>query len=208
MEVLSFMESKSKFCQSRRDLLKTTGTLMGAAALVTIGGGLNAFAAGGRGTQPQPVGAPERHDLLVYTDGPKKGQDLMTADIVADAPPITVQAKDPVTGKIRESEKAIVLVYKTSTPEKIAVDIQGDTWKGIIAYSGLCTHQGCMVSGWDAATKQFVCPCHNGMFDPLSGGTNTAGSKTRDLPQIPVKDDDGKLIVSDAIMSWIGVKRS
>jgi rieske iron-sulfur protein len=77
-----------------------------------------------------------------------------------------------------------------------------------MAYSELCTHQGCLVDGWDAAAKVFVCPCHQGKFDPFTGGTNVGGNKTRDLPQIPVKDDDGKLIVSDAIMSWIGVKRT
>lgn len=113
-----------------------------------------------------------------------------------------------MTGKVRESEKATILVYRTSTPDKIAADIVGDTWNGIMAYLEFCTHQGCMVSGWDAATKQFVCPGHTGTFDPFSGGTNTGGAKTRALPQIPVKDDDGKLIVSDAIMSWIGVKRT
>jgi rieske iron-sulfur protein len=198
----------SKFNKERRDLLKSTCALAGAAALGTVGGSVNAFAAGGRGTQPQPVGAPERHDLLVYTDGPKKGQDVMTADIVADAPAILVQAKDPATGKVRESEKATVLLYKTSTPDKIRADIRGDTWNGIIAYSALCTHQGCDPLGWDAESKQLLCPCHQGKFDPLQGGVNTAGPKARDIPQIPVKDDDGKLIVSDAIMSWIGVKRT
>jgi rieske iron-sulfur protein len=198
---------QSKFNKERRDVLKTTCTLIGATAVGAAGGSLQAFAAGGRGTQPQPPGAPERHDLLVYTDGPKKGQDVMTADIVADAPPITVQAKDPATGQVRESEKATILLYRTSQVDKIATDIKGDTWNGIVAYSALCTHQGCLVSGWDADKKQLVCPCHTGTFDPFTGGTNTGGAKTRDLPQIPVKDDDGKLIVSDAIVSWIGVKR-
>ncbi len=200
---------KSNFSKDRRDLLKSGCALAGTAALVTVGGSVNAFAAGGRGTQPEPVGAPERHDLMVYTDGPKKGQDVMADDIVADAPPITVQAKDPATGKVRESEKATMLVYRTSTPDKFQADIVGDTWHGIIGFSAECTHQGCMIDGWDAANKQFVCPCHAGKFDPFTGGTNVGGAKTRDLPQIPVKkDDEGKLIVSDAIMSWIGVKPS
>jgi Rieske Fe-S protein len=198
---------KSKFSKERRDVLKTGCTLAGATALGAVGGSLNAFAAGGRGTQPQPPGAPERHDELVYADGPKKGQDVMVADIVADAPPVTAQAKDPASGKIRDSEKAMVLLYRTSAPDKIAVDIRGDTFEGILAYSALCTHQGCQLTDWDAAGKQFSCPCHKGTFDPLQGGTNTGGQKTRDLPQIPVKGEEGKLIVSDAIMSWIGVKR-
>jgi rieske iron-sulfur protein len=198
---------KSSFCKERRDLLKSTCALAGAAALGTVGGSVNAFAAGGRGTQPEPPGAPERHDLFVYTDGPKKGQDVMTADIVADAPPILVQAKDPVTGKVRESEKALVVVYRTAA-DKIQADTRGDTWNGIIAYSAMCTHQGCDPLGWDAESKQLLCPCHQGKFDPLKGGVNTAGPKARDIPQVPVRDDEGKLIVSDAIMTWIGVKRS
>ncbi|HYU46301.1 MAG TPA: Rieske 2Fe-2S domain-containing protein [Terriglobales bacterium] len=197
---------KSKFSKERRDLLKTTCALAGATAIGVAGGSLEAFAAGGRGTQPQPHGAPERHDLLVYTDGPKKGQEVMTADIVLDAPPVLVQAKDPETKQVRDSEKALVLLYRTS-PDKIPADIRGDTWNGIIAYSALCTHQGCDPLGWDAESKQLLCPCHQGKFDPLQGGLNTGGPKTRDIPQIPVKDDEGKLIVSDAIMSWIGVKR-
>ena len=199
---------KSKFSKQRRDVLKTGCTLVGVTALGTVSGSLSAFAAGGRGTQPQPPGAPERHDELVYVDGPKKGQDVMVADIAADAPPITVQAKDPASGKIRESEKAMVLVYRTSTPDKIAADIKGDTFEGIVAYSALCTHQGCQVSDWDATAKQLICPCHKAAFDPFQGGTNTGGEKTRDLPQIPVKGEEGKLIVSDAIMSWIGIKRT
>ena len=198
---------KSKFCKGRRELLKGTCTLAGAAAMVSVGGSLKAFAAGGRGAQPQPVGAPERHDSFVYADGPNKGKDVMTADIVLDAPPITVQAKNGETGEVRESEKSTVLVYRVA-PEKIQDDIRGDTVDGIIAYSALCTHQGCLLSEWDKAAKQFICPCHNGLFDPLKGGVNTAGSPTRAIPQIPLKDHEGKLIVGDAILSWIGVKRA
>jgi Rieske Fe-S protein len=197
---------KSKFCKERRDLLKSGCGLAGTAALVSMGGSLNAFAAGGRGTQPQPVGAPERGDTFVFADGPNKGKDVVLADIVMDAPPITVQAKDE-EGKVRESEKAMVLMYRVS-PDKIPADIRGDSWEGLIAYSALCTHQGCLLSGWDAASKQFICPCHNGLFDPLKGGENTAGAPTRALPQIPVRIHDGKLVVGDAIMSWIGVKRT
>ena len=85
----------SKFDKERREVLKSTCILVGATALYTIGGSVKVFAAGGRGAQPQPLGAPERHDSFVYFDSPKKGQDVMTADIVLDAPPITVQAKDP-----------------------------------------------------------------------------------------------------------------
>jgi rieske iron-sulfur protein len=196
---------KSNFSKERRDLLKSGCAVAGAAALVTVGGSVNAFAAGGRGTQPQPVGSPERFDPFVFADGPKKGQEVKLEDIVLDAPPTTVQAVNGETGKVRESEHSTILMYRVA-PDKIPADIRGDTWEGLIAYSAVCTHQGCMVDGWDAATKQFVCPCHKGLFDPLQGGENTGGPKTRALPQIPVRIHDEKLVVGDAIMSWIGVK--
>jgi len=197
---------KSKFCKERRDLLKSTCGLVGAAALVSVGGSVNAFAAGGRGSQPQPVGAPERGDTFVYADGPNKGKDVVLADIVVDAPPITVQAKDE-TGTVRESEKATILLYRVA-PDKIPTDIRGDTVEGLIAYSALCTHQGCLVSDWDATAKEFVCPCHKAAFAPLQGGITTGEMKTRALPQVPVKIHDGKLVIGDAILSWIGVKRA
>jgi rieske iron-sulfur protein len=198
---------KSKFCKERRDLLKSTGTLIGATALVSVGGSLPAFAAGGRGTQPEPVGAPQRFDWFAFADGPKKGQEVKEEDIVLNAPPTTVQAVDSTTGKIRTSEHSTILMLHVD-PAKFSPDVVDDTWHGLIAYSAVCTHQGCMVSGWDTATKQFVCPCHQGFFDPLNGAVSTAGPKTRALPQIPLKVHDGKLVVGDAILTWIGVKRS
>lgn len=194
-----------EFCKGRRDLLKGCA-FVGTAALVSAGGSLNAFAAGGRGLQPQPPGAPQRGDTFVYSDGPNKGKEVMVADIVLDAPPITVQAKDE-TGTVRESEKATVLLYRVA-PDNFPIDIKGDTVNGVIAFSAVCTHKGCMITDWDAANKQFVCPCHKAEFDPIQGGTNTGAMKTRDLPQIPVKDHDGKLMIGDAIVSWIGVKRT
>ncbi len=196
----------SKFSKERREVLKSTCMLVGGAALYTIGGSLNAFAAGGHFQAPQPLGAPERHDSFVYVDGSKKGQDVMTADLALDAPPITVQAKDSETGQVRDSEHALVLVYRTS-PDKISADVKPNTCNGIVAYSALCTGQGCHIKDWDASKKLFVGPCEKCTFDPMKGGANTTG-KTRDLPQIPVGDHAGKLIVSDGIDGWIGVKRT
>ena len=36
-----------------------------------------------------------------------------------------------------------------------------------VALSSICTHQGCMVN-YGAASKQFSCPCHGGLYD-ISG---------------------------------------
>ena len=38
------------------------------------------------------------------------------------------------------------------------------TPQGFRAFSGICTHLGCIV-GWDVQKRQIACPCHAGMFD-------------------------------------------
>lgn len=199
---------KSNFSKDRRDLLKSGCALAGTAALVTVGGSVSAFAAGGRGSQPQPFGSPQRFDLFAFADGPKKGQEVKAEDIVLNAPPTTVQAMDRSTGQVRDSEHSTMLLLRVD-PNTIEDDIRGDTYQGIIGYSAVCTHQGCIITGWDKDKTEFVCPCHQGMFDPLKGGVATAGpAHVRDLPQIPVGMHDDKFCVNDAIMGWIGVKRT
>ena len=96
---------------------------------------------------------------------------------------------------------AAALWYRVS-PDKIPAEIKDDTVEGILAYSAVCTHLGCTLSNslsnWDAATKQFLRPCHDALFDPLKEGANTGGATSRMLPHIPV---------SDKPSGYVGVKR-
>jgi nitrite reductase/ring-hydroxylating ferredoxin subunit len=39
---------------------------------------------------------------------------------------------------------------------------------GVKAFSAVCTHLGCIV-GYDSTSKQIICPCHDGHFNPISG---------------------------------------
>jgi rieske iron-sulfur protein len=202
---------KSKFSQERRDLLKSTLMLVGATALGTVGGSLPAFAAGGAGDQPQPPGSPKPHDHFVYNDGPKKGQEVKTADIVLNAPPISVQAKDPA-GAVRESEHSTVLLYRVKA-ETIPIDWRGDSADGILAYSAVCTSCANVIEpkDWDATNKLFVCPTCQTKYDPLKGAAPVAGPGKRELPQVPVADDvdnPGFLWISHGVIDWIGLKRS
>lgn len=33
------------------------------------------------------------------------------------------------------------------------------------AVTALCTHQACTISGYNASSKQYVCPCHGSLFN-------------------------------------------
>ena len=195
----------AQFHEQRRDMLKSTCTLAGAVAVVSVVGSLSAFAVGGAMPLPQAHGIPLVGDGFVFIDGPKKDDTVTVNDVVVDAPPLTVQAKDPA-GAVRDSDNSTVLLYRVSA-DKIPAEMKKDTVEGIMAYSAVCTHLGCMLSNWDAATKQFLCPCHDALFDPLQSGANTGGTISRMLPHIPVKSVDGKLVVSDKPSGYVGVKK-
>ena len=188
---------KSKFSQERRDVLKGACALAGATAVVSVGGSLPAFAV------PQKD-VPQVGDVFVFSDGPNKGNVVNVADIVAGAPSITVQAKDPA-GTMREGDNNTVMLYRVA-PDKVPSDMQSETAEGVMAYSAICTHQGC-VNVWDVERKQFICPCHAALFDPLQAGKNTGGATSRTLPHMPIKSDGGKIVVSDVPSGYVGVKR-
>jgi len=66
--------------------------------------------------------------------------------------------------------------------------------EGFVAYSKVCTHAGCPVGLYLAATHQLRCPCHQSTFDVLHGAEPVYGPAPRPLPQLPIAiDPDGTL---------------
>jgi arsenite oxidase small subunit len=60
--------------------------------------------------------------------------------------------------------------------------------RDIVAFSMLCTHQGCPTT-YDPASGTFKCPCHYSIFDPEKGGQQVCGQGTSNLPQIELVYD-------------------
>jgi quinol---cytochrome c reductase iron-sulfur subunit, bacillus type len=63
-----------------------------------------------------------------------------------------------------------------------------------IAYNPRCTHLGCGY-GYDADTKTFRCPCHEGRFN-VQTGARIAGPPPRSLDQLKVKVENGMVYVA------------
>src|ERR671920_197378 len=60
-----------------------------------------------------------------------------------------------------------------------------------VAYSAVCTHQGCKVAYQDG---NLACPCHGSIFDPANGASVVSGPAQRPLPEIPVKVEGGEVV--------------
>ncbi len=79
-----------------------------------------------------------------------------------------------------------VFNYPDGYSQGILVNLPG---KGLVAYSDVCTHLSCAVL-YEADTRQFHCPCHEGRFDAATGDA-IAGPPIRPLPIIKLAIENG-----------------
>ena len=61
-----------------------------------------------------------------------------------------------------------------------------------VAYSAVCTHQGCTVA-YKPDTRKLACPCHGGTFDPAQRAEVVAGPPPRPLPAVGIEERNGKI---------------
>ncbi|MCI0458150.1 MAG: ubiquinol-cytochrome c reductase iron-sulfur subunit [Gemmataceae bacterium] len=66
------------------------------------------------------------------------------------------------------------------------------TDKEPLVLSPVCTHMGCKVQ-WEADKQRFMCPCHGGQY--LADGQNVAGPPPRPLERLPVRIENGVLLI-------------
>src|SRR5207247_6453494 len=66
-----------------------------------------------------------------------------------------------------------------------------ETWApdGNVCYSKLCTHAGCPVGLYLAASHELQCPCHQSAFDATNGAQVVFGPAARPLPQLHIYAD-------------------
>jgi Rieske Fe-S protein len=60
-----------------------------------------------------------------------------------------------------------------------------------VAYSVVCTHQGCPVAYRDG---ELVCPCHGSVFDPAQGGAVVRGPAQKPLQEIEIDIKGDKVV--------------
>jgi cytochrome b6-f complex iron-sulfur subunit len=68
--------------------------------------------------------------------------------------------------------------------------------QGVHAFSAICTHLGC-ITGYDSVRQLIICPCHDGQFNPVTGGV-VGGPPPSPLPVIPVSIDGENIYVGEA----------
>jgi len=77
--------------------------------------------------------------------------------------------------------------------------------EGYVAYSKVCTHLGCPLGLYLAATQELRCPCHQSTFNVLNGAVPVYGPAARPLPQLLLEvDGEGYLVAKGDFTDPIG----
>ena len=97
-----------------------------------------------------------------------------TASADPGKPPLAKVADIPAGGGVILKEQNVVLTKDASGK--------------VSAFSAICTHQGCVVTGVGGGTID--CPCHGSKFDAATG-ERVAGPAKDPLPPVAVQQRDG-----------------
>jgi cytochrome b6-f complex iron-sulfur subunit len=101
--------------------------------------------------------------------------------------PLISEEDIPRTG-VKKAELAYTVSGRAMKARIFLVSSSG----GVIAFSAVCSHLGCLVN-YHRERHEFVCPCHGGKYD-LSG-KNISGPPPAPLTRFPVKIQDGTVFI-------------
>jgi rieske iron-sulfur protein len=170
---------------SRRTLLKWT--IRAGAGAFALAFALPALALR---TLQEPQEALAAGDDLVYATGAQAGQPVRAADL---QPGQGVQAFPQ--GKTSDQDNLVELVRLPAS--------QGA--QGLVAYSAICTHLGCVVHDQLDPQGRIACPCHGSLFDPAQGAAVVGGPAPRPLPSLPIAvTSDGAVAATGPFSGPVG----
>ncbi|WP_051379087.1 ubiquinol-cytochrome c reductase iron-sulfur subunit [Derxia gummosa] len=133
--------------------------------------------------------------LVLATD--EDATKAVTADAVAsNCKPLHVFPVDPATKTIRNGSRFNKIALVRVDPAALDGDAAQRAAGGVLAYSAVCTHQGCDVTEWNDKAGTLLCFCHFSQFDPKDKGQVAAGPASKALPWLPLRIDGGKLVVA------------
>ena len=158
-----------------------------------------AFASGGAERSPRPAVG----DRLAFMLGEHKDQAIRPENVEAGTAPILAYPKDPGSGEVLGSRANILVVVRLD-PASLSEAVAAHAVDGVVAYSALCTHNGCPVTVRDPTQTKLVCNCHGSVFDPADRGVVLDGPAYRRLPMLPLRLEGGELVVAAPFDGPIG----
>jgi rieske iron-sulfur protein len=149
---------------------------------------------------------PKEGDLLIKAGDASK-RALTPDDIPLGAMQTLAWAMDAADQTVRDGSRLNQLLMLRFDPETLTPETRSRAAQGVVAYTSICTHTGCDVDDWLADEQHILCACHHSMFDPKDGGKVIDGPAPRELPALPLKIVDGKLVVAKPFVTPVGFEK-
>ena len=153
---------------------------------------------------PESKLPPQVGDRFTYHSKRLRGPLIKVTDLVELGKQVLVVPVDPNTGEIRDSSRYNQILIQKLPKESLSAETQRLSVDGVVAYSAICTHNGCPVTGWVKEEENYMCPCHQSVFDPKNNGGVVSGPAPRKLPALALTVENNELVVATQFNSWIG----
>jgi rieske iron-sulfur protein len=121
---------------------------------------------------------------------------LTPGDVAAGAAPVMAWPMTADARVARSGSRLNRVLLVRLEPTALNEATRARAVDGVVAFSAICTHTGCEVGEYLADEQQLYCECHQSKFDPRDGAKVTDGPAPRPLPALPLKVEDGRLVVA------------
>ncbi|HLQ92972.1 MAG TPA: Rieske 2Fe-2S domain-containing protein [Xanthobacteraceae bacterium] len=142
-------------------------------------------------------------DVFLSVNGGPDAAPIEPKDIQPGAP-IMAWPMDPVGRIVRNGSRLNKVLLLRLDPSGLSAETRDRAADGIVAYTVICPHTGCDVTGWIADQAILECPCHSSLYNPRDGGAVLGGPAPRPLPALPLKLLEGRITVARPFTSRVG----
>jgi rieske iron-sulfur protein len=146
---------------------------------------------------------PQPGDHLVFLSGPKKDQSARVEDLELGGEQFQTYPADP-KGLVRDGTPLNLVLLARVGDDGLDEQTRKLAADGVVAYSAICTHQACPVIQWSTEKKAMVCSCHGSTYDPRNSAKVIFGPAPLPLAGLPLKSENGLLIVAGGFNGPIG----
>jgi rieske iron-sulfur protein len=202
---VEFVVSKDKSQVKAVEGADRRGLLCGALAL-GIAGTLSGGSVAGAASDPRRE-RPQPGDVLVFAAGDRKGEPITVEDVPVAARPLLAFPKDPGSDTVRDGSRLNQITLVRIEPAELSDETREAAVEGVVAYSAVCTHQGCPISMWKSETATLFCSCHGSEYDPADAANVLVGPATRRLAMLPLGLENGVLVATGEFIGRVGFQR-
>jgi rieske iron-sulfur protein len=149
---------------------------------------------------------PKAGDLLIKV-GDAGRTPLTPNDIPIGAGYTMAWAMDPANTSVRSGSRLNQVLLLRFDAVALAVETRARAAAGVVAYTSICTHNGCDIDTWLAREQHLFCSCHESIFDPRDGARVVDGPAPRALPALPLRVADGTLVVAETFTAPVGYEK-